>query len=575
MLTDTERQNTLLLGGWPTAEATAVTGIRRRLLLGFSAAAGMSIYAAHGRGLIVSDSPASKEAFKLASGASPESTGRRLWLGLGGPQYYDRDNILIDVFKKAGEWGAQGGDNSLIGPRDENGYPLSLNSALKSIRTVLMAAQGPATEYLNGRYALTWDGAGAIQVSGVIGNIVKVNANRIEFDFTANDDGVVVLDITAITAGDHIRNMRCFRTDFESLLNAGRLARPDYEWRNVGLMRFMDMMCTNDSSITQWSGRAHPAYYSWSQRGWPVEAIVQLANEYKVHPWVCIPHKADDDYIRRFAVYVRDSLNPELKCHVEWSNEVWNWGGTQAHWCRDQAVAMGWGEKSFEYAGARAAQCMNIWARVFAGQVHRIVRVGGTQTAWLGLESAFFESPPWVKMGNPAPYLSFDAYAVTGYFDAGLSNGEGATAMKAYLNSHSEEEGMSYAEAQCMDASIKQSIPDIVRQWRYHRKISSTRYGLKLLMYEGGTHIVANGDFTRDPVLLPFFTKFNYSTHMGRLYTHLLRQWDALGADGPFNAFISTGQPGWYGSWGAKRYNGDSNPRADVLIAYNKARCCL
>jgi hypothetical protein len=39
-----------------------------------------------------------------------------------------------------------------------------------------------------------------------------------------------------------------------------------------------------------------------------------------------MPHLADDDYHRQFASYVRDSLRPDVKVYVEWSNEVWHTG---------------------------------------------------------------------------------------------------------------------------------------------------------------------------------------------------------------------------------------------------------
>lgn len=39
-----------------------------------------------------------------------------------------------------------------------------------------------------------------------------------------------------------------------------------------------------------------------------------------------MPHLADDDYHQRFATYVRDTLRPDVKVYVEWSNEVWHNG---------------------------------------------------------------------------------------------------------------------------------------------------------------------------------------------------------------------------------------------------------
>jgi hypothetical protein len=39
-----------------------------------------------------------------------------------------------------------------------------------------------------------------------------------------------------------------------------------------------------------------------------------------------MPHLADDKYHRQFATYVNDTLRPDVKVYVEWSNEVWHTG---------------------------------------------------------------------------------------------------------------------------------------------------------------------------------------------------------------------------------------------------------
>lgn len=51
--------------------------------------------------------------------------------------------------------------------------------------------------------------------------------------------------------------------------------------------------------------------------------------------WVCVPHLADENYIRSMAQLFRANLDPDLKIYVEYSNETWNWIFQQTHYLND------------------------------------------------------------------------------------------------------------------------------------------------------------------------------------------------------------------------------------------------
>src|SRR5690606_30558082 len=119
---------------------------------------------------------------------------------------------------------------------------------------------------------------------------------------------------------------------------------------------FMDFLATNANGSAVWSDRTRPARWSynydgntngywWQGRGGPFEHCVEYCNETGKDLWICVPHKADDDFITKLAQLVRygsdgnlpytsgdwndpskvhKGLNPELKVYVEYSNEVWN-----------------------------------------------------------------------------------------------------------------------------------------------------------------------------------------------------------------------------------------------------------
>ena len=82
--------------------------------------------------------------------------------------------------------------------------------------------------------------------------------------------------------------------------------------------------------------------------------MIDLANTLHADPWLCIPHQATDDYVRQFATLLHSRLDPTLRPHIEYSNEVWNTGFSQTTWAIDRSKALGletpWGTPSLFYA---------------------------------------------------------------------------------------------------------------------------------------------------------------------------------------------------------------------------------
>jgi len=87
----------------------------------------------------------------------------------------------------------------------------------------------------------------------------------------------------------------------------------------------------------------------------------------------------------------------------------------------------------------------------------------------------------------------------------------------------------------------------------------------KLIVYEGGSHVVGIGPMVDDTALTEFLIHFNYSPQMGVLYDRLLAGWRELGT-GVFAHYSDIYAPTKWGSWGALRWPGDSTPRWDALL---------
>ena len=77
----------------------------------------------------------------------------------------------------------------------------------------------------------------------------------------------------------------------------------------------------------EWSDRCTGTHMAQNTpKGVSVEVLVDLCNRVRAAPWFCMPTAASDDYVTRFASYVRDHLDPALKVYIEYSNETWNTG---------------------------------------------------------------------------------------------------------------------------------------------------------------------------------------------------------------------------------------------------------
>jgi hypothetical protein len=109
-------------------------------------------------------------------------------------------------------------------------------------------------------------------------------------------------------------------------------------------------LTANYNPERDWAERKRPDHMkaAWGDRRGVWEYQVMLANETGKDLYITIPINASDDYVSRLAKLLRfgsdgnnphegpvdnpryPGLNPNLRVYVEWGNEVWNWGFSQA-----------------------------------------------------------------------------------------------------------------------------------------------------------------------------------------------------------------------------------------------------
>jgi hypothetical protein len=234
------------------------------------------------------------------------------------------------------------------------------------------------------------------------------------------------------------------------------------------VLRPMDWVPTNNSTITEWSQRVKKTDNHYTTEGVAYEWQIDLCNRLGADLWVTIPHRADYDYSARLAQLVRDNLKPELKVYVEYSNETWNFGFQQAEWCKNQGVALRLDSNEytagFIYHTYAAVRHFAQWDRIFAGQSERYAKVlaGQTGNGWL----AALHLDALNDAGINPDHVKVDAYAVAPYF------GHDATDFSG------------------LEAAMQAAVSDSKAVYT----VVNGR-GYPLLAYEGGQHVYqANAD---------------------------------------------------------------------------------
>ena len=495
----------------------------------------MSFFNVNGRGLIVA--PSGVRQVDLSGGGVEPGANGRLWLNLSFAADWARDNTFIDVMRYSRAWRAQVGDTfndpsvlaTMMASADANGYPTAIPGGA-ACATIILTEQGAATaSILGGRYRLDWQGSGSVSVHGSVSGQTS-GANWIEFNYAPGDSGLVDVRINSTNSGNNVRAMRCYMVAHADLLAEGKVVHPAFKavWGNVGLLRFMDQMDTNSNGNVNWSEAPTDTSVG---RGPSVRQLVQVCNELGCHGWFNMPYASNTDYVTQAATVVRNNLRSDLKAYVEYANEWWNFaGGFQTAPYLD-ALRAGKSYNWAQMAGGRSTETMLAWSAVFAGQMHRTVRVAGMHTAWHGLNDDFLDAPQWRAEvpGRVSPHTVHDAIAVTGYFY--VPNDEWNEVI-AVANSNYNA-GLALALSK-VDANIDYLINS---DFAYHRGMSTSR-GKQLLMYEGGTHILNPGGTSNNALVHQMVADLNSGSAMYARYARVMEGWDAV-ADGGFNCYVS------------------------------------
>lgn len=462
---------------------------------------------------------------------------------------------------------------------EENSLDLDTNGWVRSLPdpaspgysiagTILSLPQIP-----NGRYLLLYDGEGTIRY--------RLGVSRIEAESVPGRDilnidvgrGPIHIQIMATDpnqTGNYIRNIRLIREVDESIYQTETF-NPDFLARTTPfqVLRFMDWMRTNGAVVTRWDERSHPDDHIYSGvNGVPLEIMVQLSNRLGVAPWFNMPHRVDDTYMRNFAESVRSLLDQRLPIYVEYSNEVWNAAFPQQAWMRQEAQNLWPNSPGGDFTkvvngyGRRAAQMCDIWKGVFGSEKDRVICVMGSQASNAWTASEALNCPLWLD--NPMSSCAaheINALAIAPYFGGYLGGPNEQSRIQGWVQE--TDRGLNALFDELRQVALPQAI-----DWVTSNKAVTNQYGLNLVAYEAGQHLVGIQGVENNTATTDLFIAANRDPRMGDLYRDYLNGWDARGGALVVH-YSDMIIPSKWGSWGALEHVQQTHsPKYDALMNY-------
>lgn len=373
----------------------------------------------------------------------------------------------------------------------------------------------------------TWAGSGEVAVGGTKREDVRGDRSW-EFFWPAGrlQEQRVWVELRRSEPSDPIRDLDCREKDAPR----GDLFAAEYlqSLKPFSVLRFLDWSTANINPVAvSWSTRS-PANVMGrgGSDGAAIENMVALANQASADPWFTIPWNADEDYVRRMAQLVHDSVPAGRRVYVELSNEVWNYQFKVAKQAETEGLAAGLSSNGFEAALRRYAEktvwVMKIWSQVFADRPGQLVRVAATQ-----------HSNSWTAetvLGWKDTASNIDALATAPYFGHEFFSQTSSTDLAVLMPLLAKQAG----EAVEVQGVANQAI--------------AKRYGKRYIAYEAGQHLI-------NPNGVELLARINRAPQMYDIYKSYIGAWKSQVND-VMVLYASSGDISKWGAWGLREYSG-------------------
>jgi hypothetical protein len=464
-----------------------------------------------------------------------------LGMNLAMPSYYGGERAFMNLLAGSGWYYSS--PTIAYGPipasrLNMDGEVTSLLSGEKATRILSLPNGAYAGNTV--RVKCSWLGNGTVQMANWVAKNISTGGNSLSFDWVPMGRQNAHINLMATDPSNPVRKLDCR----EASADPSAVFHPDFiqSLKRYSHVRFMDWQNTNRNQPVTWNTRTTPnSALNFGADGVALEHMVAVANAADVDPWFTVPWNADDDYVRRFASYVRDNLNPNLKAYVETSNEVWNGMFPVAKQALTEGRAENLSSNDFQAQMLRYAEkstsVAKVWTTVFSGQPSRLVRVVSSMnvSAWVTSQILGFK--------DTAQYV--DAVATAPYFGHNVFSGTYSTLTDL---------GTIFSR---LDSEI-----DVAMSGAQANADLAKKYGKRFITYEAGQHIVIG-----DVVLQQSIQR---DPRMATIYARYLNNWKDKFGDS-LVLFSDIGSISKYGAWGAQEYVGqpiDNAPKMQSIASF-------
>lgn len=235
----------------------------------------------------------------------------------------------------------------------------------------------------------------------------------------------------------------------------------------------------------------YPGEGQWGERyRVPLSVIVETARWTGARPWVCIPHRANDQLIWHIVNTISDGAG-NLRPIFEFSNEIWNASFTQRQECADRWWNQNdpaW-QRHMLYQAKRTREM----AEIVGGRGDVVV---GTQFTDVNITKFLLEN---TKLNEVV-----DAVAVGPYFGQFTS--------------------VDVNDERFLEQLLWDDIDGRVRDLLESQKALADSNNVQMWAYEAGQHLIS-----RSPLQEELYQRINRSPAMARLHEHLRDVWDDVG----------------------------------------------
>jgi hypothetical protein len=421
---------------------------------------------------------------------------------------------------------------------DDDGFPLALPH--EHVARTILAADA---RYLpTGIYRARWEGTGKFELTRGVARFISDGGHSATFRIRPKRGATLELQITHTDPDDHLRGLH---------IQIPKAGSGTFNRRYLDLLkpyaslRFMDWGLTNESQLSDAGDRSDPGDFTYAgPAGVPVEVMVDLANRLGADPWFNVPTRANDAYVREMAQIVNRCLAPGLVPSLEYSNETWNGTFDQYGYTQQRGAELGL-DQGDAFAGGlrftahRSLEIWDVWDSILTSRPYRRVLASQSANTFTGETMLEYRR----AAGEPTAGERADAYAIAPYFTIpGLDEPDKLGALR----------GMSVGAL--LDLAAADVDGRVADDLRANTELAR-RFGVELVAYEGGQHLVGAAGNQDDATLARKLIAANRHKRIGTIYARYLDLWSrAVGS--AFNHFTDVTVPSKFGSWGSVEFMG-------------------